>query len=583
MQKSISTFLLLFFAASGQAQFHTLLSPDGRLEVTINTGEKLEYSVQYAGKPLLDSCRASLLLQNGQTLGRQPRLRKQERRSVRDTIVPVVPEKRARIPDVFEELILHFQGNYAVVFRAYDDGVAYRFTTAMPDSITIIQEDAVFQFAGTPLITYPAVWKRPDADSFHTSFEAPYKTCRLDTMPGDLAFSPVLLSTEKLPHVLITESDLLGYPGMFLRRHPDGGLRGVFAPYPKHIEVTTGEFPQQIVTDREPWIARCAGARTYPWRVIVVAPEDADLVRNDLVYRLDSPNRLPESPWIRPGTSTEEWIIGSNIYGVPFEAGINTNTYKYYMTDFMDRDDQHMVQFYERIAEATAKYKIMVMFHGAFKPAGLQRTYPHLITREGALGSEFNIWSDLVTPRHDLLLPFIRQASGPMDYEPGILDNATQKTFRPIGEKVMSQGTRAHQLALFIAYESPLQMFSGNPSKAYEEPAFMELLGSLPTVWDETRVVEAKIGERLVLARRRGDNWYLASINDWTPVETTVALDFLPAGVRFRATICADGANAHRYASDYTISERFVGATDRLAVRLAPGGGWVVRLEWVGE
>ena len=146
----------------------------------------------------------------------------------------------------------------------------------------------------------------------------------------------------------------------------------------------------------------------------------------------------------------------------------------------------------------------------------------------------------------------------------------------------MSQGTRAHQLALFIAYERPLQMFSGNPSKAYEEPAFMELLGSLPTVWDETSVVEAKIGERLVLARRRGDNWYLAAINDWTPVETTVALDFLPAGVRFRATICADGANAHRYASDYTISERLVGAADRLAVRLAPGGGWVVRLERVG-
>lgn len=658
MQRTIFTLSLLIFAACLQAQTHAFRSPNGRLEVTINTGARLEYNVRYAEKPLLDSCRIAMTLTDGRTLGHQPRLRKQERRSVRDTIVPVVPEKRARIPDVFEELTLHFQGNYTVVFRAYDDGVAYRFATALPDSITIMQEDAIFRFAGAPSVTYPAVWKRPDADSFHTSFEAPYKTCRLDTMPGDLAFSPVLLSTEGLPHVLITESDLLGYPGMFLRKGAGASLRGVFAPFPKHIEVTTGEFPQQIVTDREPWIARCAGARTYPWRVIVVAPEDADLVRSDLVYRLATPNRLPDAPWIRPGTSTEEWIIGSNIYGVPFVAGINTNTYKYYidfaarfgleyvmldagwsdvkdlfrimpgmnidtiaayarsknvglilwtlsmtldrqldsamqqfqrwgvrciMTDFMDRDDQHMVQFYERIAEVTAKYKIMVMFHGAFKPAGLQRTYPHLITREAALGSEFNIWSDLVTPRHDLLLPFIRQASGPMDYEPGILDNATQKTFRSIGEKVMTQGTRAHQLALFIAYESPLQMFSGNPSKGYEEPAFMELLGSLPTVWDETHIIEAKIGERLVLARRRGDNWYLAAINDWTPVETSVALDFLPAGARFRATICADGVNAHRYASDYTISAFLVDATDRFAVRLAPGGGWVVRLERVGR
>jgi alpha-glucosidase len=238
-----------------------------------------------------------------------------------------------------------------------------------------------------------------------------------------------------------------------------------------------------------------------------------------------------------------------------------------------------MVNFYERIAEATARYKIMVMFHGAYKPAGMQRTYPHLITREGALGSEFNIWSETVTPDHDLLLPFIRQPSGPMDYEPGGLDNASKKTFRPIAEKVMTQGTRAHQLAMFLVYESPLQMFSGNPSAAWLEPKYMELLGSFPSTWHETRVLQARLGDHLVLARRHGKRWYLAAINDWTPYETVVKLDFLPAGKTYRATICADGVNAHRFGSDHTLRELTVKAGDAMPIKLAPGGGWVMVLE----
>ena len=143
----------------------------------------------------------------------------------------------------------------------------------------------------------------------------------------------------------------------------------------------------------------------------------------------------------------------------------------------------------------------------------------------------------------------------------------------------MSQGTRTHQLALFLVYESPLQMFSGNPSTAWTEPAFMELLGSFPTTWQETRVLQARLGDHLVLARRHGERWYLAAINDWTPFETAVKLDFLPNGKTYRATICADGVNAHRYGSDYTLRELTVKAGDALPIKLAPGGGWVMVLE----
>lgn len=656
----LSTLILLFTIAlfantfAQKSNLHTLRSPDGNIQINITAGAQLHYQVSYQQQILLDSCNIALYLKNGTILGKNVTIQKTTRRSVRDTITPIIKEKRAKIPDVFEELTLQCQGNYSLIFRAYNDGIAYRWVTNLKDSITILQEDAIFRTPQNPLIYYTAVNPRSDADIFHTSFESPYQHALLDTLnEAAMIFTPTMLRQPCTPSLVITESDLLNYPGMFLQKQAGStALKGTFAPYPKNIKVTEGEFPQQIVTERENYIARSVGKRVFPWRVIVIAPTDGDLVMNDLVYRLATPNQLKDTDWIQPGTSTEEWIIGSNIYNVPFEAGINTETYKYYidfasrfgleyvmldagwsdvkdlfkitagmnmdtlaayakekgvsltlwtlsmtldrqldsamtqfqkwgvkciMTDFMDRDDQYMVNFYQRIAEATAKYKIMVMFHGAYKPAGLQRTYPHLITREGALGSEFNIWSDLVTPEHDLLLPFIRQLSGPMDYEPGILDNATAQTFRSIGTKVMTQGTRTHQLALFLAYESPLQMFSGNPSTGFQEPQFMELLGSLPTVWDETKVLQAQFSDYLVLARRHGKDWYLAALNDWTPYATTITLDFLEAGT-YQATICKDGKNAHRYPSDYIIEEKTVQKGDRMGMRLAPGGGWVVRL-----
>ena len=174
------------------------------------------------------------------------------------------------------------------------------------------------------------------------------------------------------------------------------------------------------------------------------------------------------------------------------------------MTDFIDRDDQKTVNFYKKIAEACAKEKIMIMFHGAYPPKGFNRTYPNNITREGVLGSEYNAWSDKPTPAHNCTIPFTRMLAGPLDYEPGLLDNATPKMFRAIWGKVMSQTTRCQQLAMFIVYDNPMQIFSGNPSQGYLEPAFMELLGSFPTVWDTTMILQARVAEQIVTARRNG-------------------------------------------------------------------------------
>ncbi|MCW3118652.1 MAG: alpha-glucosidase [Chitinophagaceae bacterium] len=248
------------------------------------------------------------------------------------------------------------------------------------------------------------------------------------------------------------------------------------------------------------------------------------------------------------------------------------------MTDFIDRDDQLSVNFHHRVAKACAAHKIMIMFHGTYPPKGFNRTYPNAVTREAVLGSEYNIWSNKVSPSHDLLLPFTRMLAGSLDYEPGLLNNATQKGTRPVEGVVTSPGTRAHQLAMLAIYDNPMQFFSGNPSEAWQEPAYMELLGSIPTTWDKTIVTDAKVGEYIVTARNNGSNWYIGGMTDWTPRDLDLKFDFLDDGV-YKATLCKDGVNADRYASDYIIETSLVKKNDSMKIHLAPGGGMMLRLE----
>ncbi|MGH2646790.1 MAG: glycoside hydrolase family 97 catalytic domain-containing protein, partial [Ginsengibacter sp.] len=247
------------------------------------------------------------------------------------------------------------------------------------------------------------------------------------------------------------------------------------------------------------------------------------------------------------------------------------------MTDFIDRDDQSTVNFYKRVAEACAKAHLMIMFHGAYPPKGFNRTYPNNITREGVLGSEYNAWSDKVTATHNCIIPFTRMLAGPLDYEPGLLNNATPQQFKPIWGKVMSQTTRCQQLAMFIVYDDPLPIFSGNPSQGYLEPGFMDLLGSIPAAWDTTIILDAKVGEYIITARRKGNDWFIGGICA-NAKDVTINFSFLANG-NYNVTICKDGINADRNAMDYLIEEKTVTANDSLQIHLAPDGGFLVRVK----
>jgi alpha-glucosidase len=247
------------------------------------------------------------------------------------------------------------------------------------------------------------------------------------------------------------------------------------------------------------------------------------------------------------------------------------------MTDFIDRDDQKTVNFYKKITEACAKAKIMIMFHGAYPPKGFNRTYPNNITREGVLGSEYNAWSDKATSAHNCTIPFTRMLAGPLDYEPGLLDNATPKMFKAIWGKVMSQTTRCQQLAMFIVYDNPMQIFSGNPSQGLLEPEFMELLGSFPTTWDTTLILQAVVSDHIVTARRNENSWYIAGMAAEKGYDSRIDFSFLPAG-SYKATVCRDGINADRNAMDYIIEKKDITSGSNINLHLAPGGGFVIRL-----
>ncbi len=242
--------------------------------------------------------------------------------------------------------------------------------------------------------------------------------------------------------------------------------------------------------------------------------------------------------------------------------------------DFMQRSDQRMVEYYERVAREAAKRHLLIDFHGAYKPDGLRRAYPNVLTREGVRGAEWNKWSPSITPTHNLTLPFIRMVAGPMDYTPGATINANAGDFKAVFSRPMSQGTRCHQLGMYVVYESPLQMLCDNPSNYLREPETMEFLSDVPTTWHETKVLEARVGEYLLVARRHGETWYIGGMTDWMPREFEVKLDFLKPG-KWILTEWSDGVNADRFGNDFVKRVRELAGSDPVKIRMAAGGGWV--------
>jgi alpha-glucosidase len=267
--------------------------------------------------------------------------------------------------------------------------------------------------------------------------------------------------------------------------------------------------------------------------------------------------------WLYWGAIDKQMDAALDLYSKWGAAGIKV--------DFMNRDDQEMVNFYERLARKTAEHHLVLDYHGAFKPTGLRRTYPNLLTREGVMGMEYSKWSTRTTPEHDVTLPFTRMLAGPMDYTPGCFNNANREQFKARNVDPMCQGTRAHQLAMYVVFESPLSMVSDYP-EIFENKPETEFLEKVPTVWDETKVLNGEPAKYVTIARRKGGDWFLGAMTDWDPRDLEIPLSFLGAG-EFDTKIFADGTDADTVPTHVSISTKQAKAGDKITIHLAPGGG----------
>jgi len=632
---------VLPFAAAQRT--YDVVSPDKRIDVKIELGDRIRYSILLKGTALLENSTFSINIDHNK-LGLQPKVKSAKPRSYDGVLEPVVRQKFAKIRENYDELRLELEGNYAVVFRAYNEGAAYRLETSLPGDVKVYGEEAAFNFPGNYTVYYPR------EESFMSHNERKYLPVKLGEIePAAIASLPAVVDAGGAK-VALAESDIEDYPGLWLRGTGGNGLTATFPPYPlQEVLERDRDFK---VTEAADYIAATKGTRTFPWRLMGIAEKDGDLITNPLVYLLAKPSQLQDTSWIKPGKVAWDWWNALNLYGVDFKTGVNTETYKYFIDfaakyglqyiildegwyklgnvmevvpeinmeeltayakqknvgiilwvvwkslddqllpaldrfekwgikgvkiDFMQRNDQKLIDFYYKACYEAAKRKMLVDFHGGQSQITMTRTWPNMISGEGVRGMEWSKWSAETDPLHDVTLPFTRMFLGPMDYTPGAMLNATQHDFRPVMDRPMSQGTRCHQLAMYAVFESPLQMLSDSPSNYIREPEAMEFLAPVPSVWDETKVLDGKIAEYVVVARRSGRDWYVGAMTNWTGRELEVDLSFLPEGKLWMEAY-QDGVNADRMASDYRKTRTQVSNSQKLRITLAPGGGWAARI-----
>ncbi len=626
------------------AKDYKVVSPDGKNAITVTVGPQIKWSAARDGAEIFSSSRIGMILANGRVLGENEKVRKVTQSKLNEIIKPVVAGKKSEIADNCNILTISFSSGFSVQFRAYDDGIAYRFETTMKDELTVKNEIFDLSFPSGSHSWYPL------ETGFKSHNERTYIYSSLDTIATKhLASLPALFQVNGTD-ILLTESDIDDYPGMWITGGGQDKISGIWSKYPE-TEKQTGDL-DLFITSSKDYIAKTKGTRTFPWRVFVIAPNDVKLIESDMVYKLARPNQITDTKWIKPGHVAWDWWNALNLYGVDFRAGINNDTYKYYIdfasenkieyiildegwyptgeilksipeidipmlckyagsknvgvilwvgwkpfwdhmdeattlyenwgvkgvkVDFMQRDDQKVVNFYLEAAKKTADHHLIIDFHGAYKPDGLGRTFPNALTREGVKGMENDKWSRDINPDHDATIPFIRMVAGPMDYTPGAMVNMDKTNFSPNYTRPESQGTRAHQVALYVLYESPLQMLSDSPSNYMKEQETTDFIVNIPVVWDDIIGLDGKIGDYLLLARRSGKEWFIGAITDWSIRDLDLDLSFLPAG-NYKMDIFQDGINADRYAGDYKHTKTNVKSGDKMKIHLAPGGGWAARI-----
>ena len=637
------------FTVSAAAQTtQSVESPDGNIKLEVSIGRAVTYDVWCGDELVMDDCSLSMNIE-GNVIGSNPKLQKVERRYVDQVKKPFLSFKYSEVRDNFNELNLKMKGDYSIVFRVYDDGMAYRFESRFPGEVKVMDEDmAVFFPQDTKLVLQ-------QSDRFKTSYEEGYSFIKISDWKSynKMAHYPILATTPGGTNVLMSESDLIDYPAAFFRGNEANGMESVFPPVPA-LEKPSGSKSNDILLC-ERYIAKTSGTRTFPWRYFVITKNDAGLVETTMTCRLAQDCKLDDTSWIVPGQASWEWWNGAVPYGtdVHFRAGRNVETYKYFMDfasryglkyivmdegwakdnmdpytpnpdcdlfeiiehgkkvgvdvilwltwrcveenpelfakfeewgvkgvkiDFMDRSDQWMVNFYERTVKEAAKHHIVVNYHGAFKPAGLEYMYPNLLSYEGVLGLE---QMGGCKPSNSIYLPFIRNAVGPMEFTPGAMNSMQPDVYSSRRPNSAGVGTRTSHMAHFVIFESGIHMLADNPALYYSNDDCTKFISSVPVLWDETRVLAAKLGEYIVVAKRSGDRWFIGGMTSERkdPLILDIKLDFLPEGKSFTLTSFEDGVNADLQAMHYVKNTKEVSKDDSITVKMMRNGGYAASLK----
>lgn len=588
MKKNFLIFTLLLMPFWLMAEKFSLTSPDGKLTLNIKTGNPVLYSIQKEGVSILEE--APLALEsnvfNGVTLLLSPQAITSQNTDAADLHWGT----NASIKSKYNQLMLHFGDQLSLEFRVYNEGAAWRFHAHAKETLFIQNETLHFSLPEGSTIFFP------EASGFSTPFEPVYEAMEPSAIKAKkLGMTPFMFTTSQGQVVVISESNLFQYPGMFIQSMGDNTFKAVFPAFPRREStqflgklrlVKWPQLSKMMVRSTEKYISRSEGKRSFPWRVVMIAEQAAQIADNQLINLLaDEPQQ--DFSWVKPGKVVWDWYHNWNFFNVDFTPDINTATYKYMIdfaadngieyvniddgwsklwdfnrinskleleevmayakeknvgifiwamwqtldkdlinnldkfqklgiaglkVDFFDRCDQRVVDFVNTLAEECAKRHILLNLHGMYKPTGIQRTFPNVVNIEGVLGLEYNKFSNRCTPRHNLTIPFVRNVTGPMDYTPGGMRYQSPATFKKSWNNPAPMSTRAQQMAMYVVYHGGVQMLADSPDFYLQDSTALDFLAQVPVSWDESITLDGAIGEYIVVARRKGDTWYLAGM-----------------------------------------------------------------------
>ena len=592
-------------------------SPDGSVQLDVSLSDSIRYSVSKDGNLLIKNISIAMAPEAAPVMGVNPRLKKVSRKSVNETITPTVPLRHSSVSNSYNSAVMQFDNGYSVEFRVFDNGVAHRFATSGKGDMNIMHEDYNVTLAA------PATAHIQQPGGFKTAYEEPYTHKPLNEWQytDRMATLPALMENADGTLMLFSESDLSDYPCMFLKGAPGNSFCATFPHAPlafgedgdrslKILKTLACQLSSPSEIEDTSWIVPGTASWEW-WNGATPYGEDVDFESGfnmntykyfiDFAAKYGIPYIIMDEGWAMdtrdPYTPNPEVNVHEIVkYGKEKGVGVflwltwltvenNFDLFKTFSDwgvkglkiDFMDRSDQWMVNFYERVCREAAKNHMLVDLHGAFKPAGLEHKYPNLLSYEGVRGME---QMGGCTPDNSIYLPLMRNAVGPMDYTPGAMISMQPECYRSERPNSASIGTRAYQMALFVLFESGIQMLADNPTLYYRNPDCTEFITSVPVTWDETRALAAKTGEYIFVAKRKGDKWYVGGITNGREKHRTFSLplDFLPAGATYEMTSFEDGVNAHRQAMDYRRKSATVNSASTLNVKLARNGGFAAIL-----